>query len=495
MFSPTTCEMCTGEEPEPTCKHYSPHRFCTVEIVDVPTEFPGRRFDGTFQLARGYPITGFNVAGTPSAANIVWQLADQNAANFVVAAQAAIQAVLPAGSVVAVVAPATVANICTAMHTFRVVVNCTENMPVSLAVITDGGQDLLMNGGFRLDSHNNEFQFPRRQDDPAQATSRVLCTNTANRGWETADPNRQFELWPAGFLSITPTPQGTAIIEINAFANQDIMWQTFQVLTPGTLNFEVTLGGRGAAQNIRVNLSTGDTNGNLPGDIFNQVVLAGRVTGAGNPPWTVFNRAVVMAPGTYTLAVRGPNTGGGAGGLFTNMRALTTAPNTTHSIVGSKCVVVRDVPTPQIGCEWWTPVADPVTCRIHSWMSEDQQTTLTSADFFSRVPEPVCCKALPRIETITPANQVLISAHVFAATNVAFWSPAQAPAGDMVRLWCKVLSGTCVVTHQGGSQATLLTGAAEEWVADKTTGVVTPPVSIFPQGAGAQTIVLMEMRT
>lgn len=494
-FEVASCPACSGSDVP--CLGYGPMEVCFTQDVPTQKTLPGHRFSGTVVLGRGFSITSFTVAGIMFGANVLWHIDDVSAAQFTADLDAALTAVLPAGADVTVTAPATVADPCVNNgHVFTVAVACIEDptAPLSVAVVGDAGGNLLLNPGFDQAAGHENDEFPQRQ----QIGGFLLCTNVANRGWETNDVQQQFETWNDLAIAahdLTPTPNNTRIIEINA-QGRDVIWQTIVIPAAGSYTVEITFGGRDRDENLVVALSAGDTNSALPGTVFSLPVAALNVSGQSNP-WTLFSRTEVLAAGTYTLAIRGPVAGPpDQGGLMTNARLVSSAAGTSWNLRRNACAVVKDVMVPTTTCEIWQPAGAAATCVIETWTRLADGTVMTNDEFFTQVPAPSCCPTTSTPEETTPATTpAVIESHAVTATFAAPWTPAQVPSGVLVGLTVTVMSGTAQITDVDGTGATATVGTVLRWTAPQETGQLIPPTLVSPAAAGNQTLVAMEVRT
>ncbi|MCY0957737.1 hypothetical protein [Streptomyces sp. H27-H5] len=400
----------------------APVQFCFNSTGQV--DQPGRMYDTTLTIAQGFAVQSLinDLVDTPL--NIVWEVTDPDGTAFAADLQAALQSQFPGQTVT--VTPGAVDPCAGGAADFAVHIECLrldQDPPNLLQFRYNGGRDLIINPAFLSVPDTGQFAFLKRQDGVSGvATGDVLCTNVANRGWETNDINQSFETWgpPSSTQNVlaatTPPPRGTVVQEINSYGSgaqtedpgfgndPNTIWQTFTVPAGGNFTVRVVVGGRASVENIAIKLSTGDVDDAGIGDIINTSVNAGQVTtqspaglndGSGTAgPWTTFNQTVPLTAGVYTLAFTGPQkpagTGGNAfGGLFTDMRVFQDSPNTIQNFTNDDDTCV--VPTSETStvCEFWAPRCS--NGEIVGWYNVADGEDLTNAQFWAQVPAPTCC--------------------------------------------------------------------------------------------------------
>lgn len=379
-----------------------PQSFCFKSSDTAPQEFDGRRFKGDLCIARGFTVNSVTIGAINYALGITWGVLDQGGTDFAPALAAALQSKIP-GSTVNVVPTSPIDECLVTPQCFTVTIDCIKlaNAPINVDLIYDGGTDLIQNAGFEEDPLNDTFHQAKRQDNGGF----IRCTGIANRGWQTNDPNQEFEHWPAGFLGVTPTPRGTGIQEVNANGTNTI-WQTLVVPLAGTYTLRATVGGRGVVEQFPIRLSTGDTNDVGPGDLINAVINAPSVTGGTGTPWTNFSQNIFLNPGTYTLSLKGPTTTPAVGGLFTDLRLFTSVPNQVKSLTSIEdCTVLEDVTTNSTDCQLWQPVVDS-SGTIVSWNNPKLGLNMLNNAFWAQVPSPECCLSVggggEEVEAVLP---------------------------------------------------------------------------------------------
>lgn len=412
-------------------------QFCFQSTA--PVDQPGRMYDTTLTIAQGFAVQGIvnDLVDTP--VNVLWEVTDPDGTQFAANLQTALQSQFPGQTVT--VTPGVVDPCSGGTADFAIHIECLrldQDPPNLLQLRYNAGRDLIINPAFLASPPTSQFAFMKRQDGASPvATVDVLCTNTANRGWETNDKANSFETWgPPGsgqntFEGTTPTPRGTVVQEINSFGsgptpttganagnpnygiNPDTIWQTFVVPAAGNFNVRVVVGGRATTENIPIKLSTGDVGDAGIGDIINTSVNAPKVTTENATPagaWTTFNQVVPLAAGTYTLAFTGPENQNSTtddnafGGLFTDMRVFQDAPNTIQSFTNDDDTCV--VPTTETStvCEFWAPRCSGG--EIVGWYNVADGEDLTNAEFWAQVPAPTCCSGTSGEGTSSTGNLV-----------------------------------------------------------------------------------------
>lgn len=400
----------------------APTPFCFQSTA--PVDQPGRMYDTVLTLAQGFAVQALVKDLVETPLNILWEVTDPTGAQFASDLQTAIQSQFPGQTVT--VTPGAVDPCLGGTAGFAVHIECLridQNPPSLLQLKYNSGRDLIINPAFLSTPATGQFAFLKRQDGTSGvSTGSVLCTNVANKGWETNDFRNSFETWgpPGSAVNVaaatTPPPRGTVVQEINSYGSgahtespafgddPNTIWQTFVVPAAGNFTVRVVVGGRASTETIAIKLSTGDVDAAGIGDVINTSVNAGQVTtqdatgnntGTGTAgPWTTFNQTVPLAAGTYTLAFTGPpkppGPGGNAfGGLFTDMRVFQDAPNTVQAFTNDDDTCV--VPTTETStiCEFWAPRCS--AGQIVGWYNVADGEELTNAQFWAQVPAPTCC--------------------------------------------------------------------------------------------------------
>lgn len=405
----------------------APTQFCFQSTA--PVDQPGRMYDTVLTMAQGFAVQGLvkDLVDTPL--NITWQVTDPDGTQFASDLQTALQSQFPGQTVT--VTPGAVDVCAGGTAGFAVHIECLrldQSPPSLLQFRYNAGRDLVINPGFVTTppmAPTDPLTFVKRADVVGGAGTRdVLCTSVANRGWETNDSNRAFELWgtPPGspqnvVEGTTPTPRGTAVQEINAFgsgpvpttganagnpaygSNPDTIWQTFNVPAAGNFVIKVVVGGRASTENIPIKLSTGDVGDAGIGDVINTSVNALKVTTEGATPaaaWTTFTQTVPLAAGLYTLAFTGPENpittdDNAFGGLFTDMRVYQDAPNTVQAFTNDDDTCTVPTTSTSSVCEYWAPRCSGG--EIVGWYNVADGQDLTNAQFWAQVPAPTCCSS------------------------------------------------------------------------------------------------------
>lgn len=441
-FNPQPC--CDSAVSAANCMQ--PTQFCFTSTA--PVDQPGRQYGLSFVLAQGFAVQSIVKDLVESPVNIVWDVNDTDASQFSSNLQAALQSQFPGQTVT--VFPGSV-DPCTGLATFNIVIQCVrlDQDPTTLLQLKyNAGRDLIINPSFVATPPQSQFAFMKREDATSGVTTAdVLCTDTANRGWETNDKSNSFETWgPPGssqnvFEGTTPTPRGTVVQEINSYGSgatpttgpnagnpaygvdPNTIWQTFTVPASGNFIIKVVVGGRAGTENIPIKLSTGDVNAGGIGDIINTSVNAPKVTNEGGTdpgPWTSFTQTVPLAAGVYTLAFTGPDqnpptSDNAFGGLFTDMRVYQDAPNTIADFTNDDTVCTVPTTVNSTTCEFWAP-----TCSagvISAWTKTSDGTTLTNAEFWAQVPAPSCCSGATSGGTSGGAGNLVDSYLVCATLN------------------------------------------------------------------------------
>lgn len=388
-----------------------PIQFCFTQTATGPTDHPGRSYDLDLQINPGFALDAITIDGTEHVANILWSVNDVDGEQF----RAALEAFLAprlAPATVTVTNPNAGTVVCGVGLPFEIHAECIRldrPAPNIVDFRYNGGQDLVINPAYNTtpptDLEQFQFYYLTRQDQGGN----LNCSNTANRGWETNDRNdagfggRNFEIWsrgPGGLQTIegaTPTPRGTPIQEVAADGAippaEPTIWQTFEVLTAGTFKMVLVHGARDAGETHTIRLSTGDTDDFGGGDIINNVTNPPQVTNSGGNPaqaWTTFQQDVFLNPGVYTFSLTVNVGASQRGGLFTDMRAYTDAPNQIATMdTADDCVVTVDETSTTTDCQWWKPRCS--NGDIVGWKNVESGLELTNAAFWGQVPAPTCC--------------------------------------------------------------------------------------------------------
>jgi len=406
-FNPQPC--CDGSGGGDSCPE--PVTFHRTTTSTGPVEHPGRQYDITLPINPGFAVQSMQVDSVTNAANIVWDVADPDGEKFRQDLTTFMEGRLPAPAVVTITNPnAGTPQVCGAAQPFQIHIECLrldQNPPNLVELIFNGGQDLIQNPAYNenpplnppVAQGNYGYHLLARQDDPGPfpgnpPSGRVLCTSTANRGWETNDSGRTFEIWGKDVAGgVTPTPRGTPVQEITSDGPghpgfPSTIWQTFQAPASGDFIIKVAHGARDAGEVHKITLDNGDTDDQQNGSLINDVTTPPSVYGN---PWTQFNQTIPLTSGqTYTLALSSTNPVGGArGGLFTDMRAYIDRPNlrATATTDDDTCVVTVDETTTNCAEELWHPVC--AGGEIISWTNVQTGVNLTNAAFWGQAPAPV----------------------------------------------------------------------------------------------------------
>lgn len=404
-FDPQPC--CDGAAEGGACQ--DPVAFHRTTSSTGPVEHPGRQYDITLPVNPGFAVQSLQVDAVNSPANIVWDVADPDGEAFRQELTTFMEGRLPAPAVVTITNPNAGGTICGTAAPFQIHIECLrldENPPNLVELVYNGGQDLILNPAYNenpplnppVAQGNYGYHLLARQDDPGPfpgnpPAGRVLCTNTANRGWETNDSGRTFEIWGQDVAGgVTPTPRGTPVQEITSDGpppgGRSTIWQTF--VAPASANFiiRVAHGARDAGEQHRITLDNGDTDDAQNGTLINDVTNPATVYGN---PWTLFNQTIPLNGGsTYTLALSTTNPVAGArGGLFTDMRAYIDRPDlrATATTNDDTCTVTVDETTTVCDDELWVPHC--TDGNIDTWRNVETGETLTNAAFWGQAPAPV----------------------------------------------------------------------------------------------------------
>lgn len=393
-----------------------PMQFCQTSTSTAPVQYPGRLYDITLPINPGFAVETLQVDQVTSPANILWDVSDQDGEQFRQELTTFLEGRLPAAATVTITNPnAGQGQVCGAAQAMQIHIECLrldQNPPNLIELVYDAGQDLILNPAYNEAPPLNPpvaqgdygYHLLSRQDDPGPfpgnpPANDALCTSTANRGWETNDVGRTFEIWGRNVAQgVTPTPRGTPVQEITSDGpppgGRSTIWQTFSAPFTGEFNIRVVHGGRDAGENHIITLDNGDTDDQQNGDLINDVTNnIGVVTGGTNGPWTTFNQSIPLtAGGVYTLALSTNNPAGGArGGLFTDMRAFISSPGerATATTDDDTCTVEVVETTTDTTCSFWQPTCEEGT--ITSWTNVQTGVTMTNAAFWAQVPTPSCC--------------------------------------------------------------------------------------------------------
>lgn len=410
-------------DPQPCCDDAAsagcsaPVQFCQTSTTTGPVEYPGRIYDITLPINPGFAVDSLTMDTVTQNAGITWSIFDPDGSQFASDLQAFIEGRMP-GSTVTVTNPnAGSTQVCGGALPMQIHIECLriddDSAPNLVELMFNAGSDLIQNPAYNespplsppAPQGNYGFRLLSRQDDPGPfpgtpPVNDALCTSVANRGWETNDVGRTFEIWGQNITqgeNVTPTPRGTPVQEMTSdgppSGGLSTIWQTFDVPTPGTFNIRVIHGARDPGEQHRITLSTGDTDDNQVGDVINDVTTPASVTESGGPnPWTTFSANLPLNSGLYTLALSSTNPVGGArGGLFTDMRVFIDRPDTRATAVtdDDTCVVTVEETTETVLCEFWQP-----TCTagaISNWTNVETGQSLTNTEFWAQTPKPSCC--------------------------------------------------------------------------------------------------------
>lgn len=397
----------------------NPVQFCFTTTATGPVDHPGRQYDLTLPINPGFAVESLNVDAINSPANIVWNVDDPDGERFRTELTTFIEARVPASATVTITNPnAGTAQVCGTALPMQIHIECVrldQNPPNLIELLYNGGQDLIQNPAYNespalnppVSQGNYGFRLLSRQDDPGPfpgnpPANDALCTTVANRGWETNDIGRTFEIWGQDIVlgsNVTPTPRGTPVQEITSDGpppgGTSTIWQTFQAPATGNFVIRVVHGARDAGEVHRITLDNGDTddaqNGDLIDDTTNPAVVTNSPGGPG--PWTTFTQTLPLTAGnTYTLSLSSTNPVAGArGGLFTDMRAYIDRPDlrATATTDDDTCVVSVDETTTTTTCEYWSPIC--VDGDITSWKNAADGQVLTNTAFWGQTPAPSCC--------------------------------------------------------------------------------------------------------
>ncbi|MEU1815144.1 hypothetical protein ABZ543_08095 [Streptomyces roseifaciens] len=428
--APTFVDPATGDpyvpqgtlQPCPDAACLPPMQFCQTSTTTGPVEHPGRTYDITLPINPGFAVDSLTVDAVTHAAGITWEVDDPDGEAFRQNLTTFIDGRLPASATVTITNPnAGVPQVCGAAQAMTVHIECLrldQNPPNLIELVYNGGQDLIQNPAYNefpalnppVSQGNYGFHLLSREDDPGPFPGNppagdVLCTTIANRGWETNDVGRTFEIWGkdvSDSQNTTPTPRGTPVQEMSSDGpppgGRSTIWQTFQAPASGNFVIRVVHGARDNGEQHRITLDNGDTNDAQNGDLIDDITNPPSVTSSGGPnPWTQFSQTIPLTGGsTYTLALSSNNpVASNRGGLFTDMRAYIDRPGQRATAVtdDETCVVTVDETTTNTLCSFWQPQC--VGGVVAGWQKADTGETLTNAEFWAQVPTPECC--LPEV--------------------------------------------------------------------------------------------------
>lgn len=424
--APTFVDPATGNpyvpqgtlQPCPDAACLPPVQFCQTSTSTGPVEHPGRQYDITLPINPGFAVQSLQVDAVSNPAGITWEVDDPDGEAFRQNLTTFIEGRVPAAATVTITNPnAGVPQVCGAAQPMTVHIECIrldQSPPNLIELVYNGGQDLIQNPAYNespalnppVSQGNYGFRLLSRQDDPGpfpgnQPANDALCTSVGNRGWETNDVGRTFEIWGQDIVNgsnVTPTPRGTPVQEMTSDGpppgGRSTIWQTFQAPASGNFIIRVVHGARDPGEQHRITLDNGDTDATQNGDLIDDISNPPSVTNSGGPnPWTQFSQTIPLNGGsTYTLALSTNNPAGGArGGLFTDMRAYIDRPDlrATAATDDDTCVVTTDETTTNTTCSYWQPQC--VGGAIAGWQKVDTGETMTNAEFWAQVPTPTCC--------------------------------------------------------------------------------------------------------
>lgn len=423
---PTFVDPATGNpyvpqgtlQPCPDAACLPPMQFCQTSTSTGPVEHPGRQYDLTLPINPGFAVQSLQVDAVNNPAGITWEVDDPDGEAFRQNLTTFIEGRVPASATVTITNPnAGVPQVCGPAQPMTVHIECVrldQSPPNLIELVYNGGQDLIQNPAYNefpalnppVSQGNYGFHLLSREDDPGPfpgfpPSGDALCTSVANRGWETNDSGRTFEIWGqdvANGQNTTPTPRGTPVQEITSDGpppgKRSTIWQTFTAPASGNFIIRVVHGARDSGEQHRITLDNGDTNDAQNGDLIDDISNPPSVTSSGGPnPWTQFSQTIPLNGGsTYTLALSTNNPNGGArGGLFTDMRAYIDRPDlrATAATDDETCVVTVDETTTNIICSYWQPQC--AGGAVVGWQKVDTGETMTNAEFWAQVPAPACC--------------------------------------------------------------------------------------------------------
>lgn len=404
-FDPQPCTDGNGN----TIPCPEPQLFHRTTTSTGPVEHPGRQYDITLPINPGFAVQSLQVDSTTHAANITWEVDDPDGERFRQALTTFIDGRMPAPATVTITNPNAGQTICGTAAPMQIHIECLrldQSPPDLVELIYNGGQDMVINPAYNetpplnppVAEGNYGFHLLGRQDNETypvnQPSNRANCTNVANRGWETNDVGRTFEIWGRDVAGgVTPTPRGTPVQEITSDGPghagfPSTIWQTFQAPSSGDFIIRVVHGARDAGETHRITLDLGDTDDQQNGTLINDVTTPARVYGN---PWTQFQQTIPLNSGQlYTLALSTTNPSGpNRGGLFTDMRAYIDRPGqrATATTDDDTCVVTVEETSTVCTEQMWAP-----TCTngvITSWTNPQTGATLDNASFWGQAPAPV----------------------------------------------------------------------------------------------------------
>lgn len=388
-----------------------PVAFHRTTTSTAPVEHPGRQYDITLPINPGFAVQSMQVDAVTNAANIVWEVDDPDGETFRQNLTTFMEGRLPAPAVVTITNPNAGQTICGTAAPMQIHIECLrldQSPPDLVELIYNGGQDMILNPAYNetpplnppVSQGNYGYHLLARQDDPGPfpgnpPANRVNCTNVANRGWETNDIGRTFEIWGQDVAGgVTPTPRGTPVQEITSDGPPpggiSTIWQTFQAPASGNFIIRVVHGARDAGEIHRITLDNGDTDDAQNGTLINDVTTPATVYGN---PWTVFNQTIPLTGGsTYTLALsstENPPDNNARGGLFTDMRAYIDRPDqrATATTDDDTCVVTVEEESTVCTDELWSPIC--AGGNIDSWQNAQTGQILSNAAFWGQAPAPI----------------------------------------------------------------------------------------------------------
>lgn len=433
-------QPCCGDAANATCS--APIQFCQTSSSSGPVAHPGRMYDITLPINPGFSVDSLIQDATTQNAGITWSIFDPDGSQFAAELKTFIEGRM-AGTTVTVTNPnAGVAQVCGSALPLQIHIECLrldQDPPNLVELMYNAGADLIQNPAYNespplsppVAQGNYGFHLLSRQDDPGPfpgnpPANDALCTSVANRGWETNDVGRTFEVWGkdvATAQNTTATPRGTPVQEITSDGpppgGRSTIWQTFNVATAGTFNIRVVHGARDSGEQHIIALSSGDTNDVQTGDILSDTSTPPSVTSSGGPnPWTTYAQTIPLNAGTYTLSLSTNNPAGGArGGLFTDMRVFIDRPNTRATAVNNDdtCTVSAEETQTTTVCSFWQPQCTAGV--ISGWTNTESGLTLTNTEFWNQTPAPSCCsQAATAGGTSTGAKSNLIVSDIVCAT-------------------------------------------------------------------------------
>lgn len=388
-----------------------PVQFHRTTTATGPVDHPGRQYDITLPINPGFAVQSMQVDSVTNAANVVWDVADPDGEQFRQDLTTFMEGRLPAAAVVTITNPNAGNTICGTAAPMQIHIECLrldQSPPDLIELVYNGGQDMIINPAYNetpplnppVAQGNYGYHLLARQDDPGPfpgnpPAGRVNCTNTVNRGWETNDFGKTFEIWGHDVAGgVTPTPRGTPVQEITSdgppAGQRSTVWQTFQAPASGNFIIRVVHGARDAGEIHRITLDNGDTDAAQNGDLINDVTTPAVVYGN---PWTTFTQTIPLVSGSvYTLALsttENPPDGNARGGLFTDMRAYIDRPDqrATAATNDDTCVVTVQETTTQCQEELWSPIC--AGGNIDGWQNAQTGAVLSNSAFWGQAPAPI----------------------------------------------------------------------------------------------------------